>query len=193
MRVDVLAAVAIGSTLFAACSSTGASAPAFTHGTTSFGAAVAISNTKLDDSFDELEIDTSRLEGSWGYFLTPNIEVGAGLGYESTQQSINGIPSTEGDLLSVGASTRFFLNSESQVRPYLGAGLGLLKGSAGDTDIDGNYFSLSLGLVSFLSESAALDTRIAKAWSSEEWQSDFDTGDVDRDQMAFLVGMSFYY
>lgn len=193
MKFLLTAPAVIGSAFLAACSSTGASAPAFVHGSTNFGAAVAISNTKLDDSFDELEIDTTRLEGSWGYFLTPNIEVGPTFGYESSKQSTNGVSFIDGDLLSFGASSRFFLNSESQVRPYLGAGLGLLKGSAGDVDIDGTYFTLSLGVVSFLSESAALDARLAKAWSSEEWQSESDTGDVDRDQLAFLVGMSFYY
>ncbi len=185
--------VLLGLATFSSCTSTGASAPGFQSGTQSAGISFSLANDKLDGSFDEGEIESVDLSGNWGYFVSPNVEVGASLGYRSEQQSLNGTTFIDSDLTAIGVNTRYYLVSEGQVRPYVGAGFGLLNGSNGDFDIDGNYYGLAAGLTAFLSESVALDARFSKAWSSEDWTDSVGTADVDRDMFAFLVGLSFYF
>lgn len=185
--------VLLGLVTFSSCTSTGASAAGFQSGTQSAGIAFSLANDKLDDSFDEGEIESVDLSGNWGYFVSPNVEVGASLGYSSEQQSLNGTTFIDSDLTAIGINSRYYLVSEGQVRPYLGAGFGLLNGSSGDIDIDGNYYGLAAGLAAFLSESVALDARFTKAWSTEDWSDGIGTADIDRDMFAFLVGFTFYF
>lgn len=185
--------VLLGLVTFSSCTSTGASAPGFQSGTRSAGIAFSFANDDISAPFDEGEIESVNLSGNLGYFVSPNVEVGASLGYSSEQQTLNGTTVLDSDLTAIGINSRYYLVSEGQVRPYLGAGFGLLNGSTGDIDIDGNYYGLAAGLAAFLSESVALDARFTKAWSSEDWSNSVGTADVDRDMFAFLVGLSFYF
>jgi len=180
-------------TALSSCTSTGASAPAFHTGTQNVGVAFALAQDDLSDTFDEGEIETVDLSGNWGFFVSPNVELGAAVGYSSEQQTLNGTTFIDTDLTTLGVNSRYYFASEGQVRPYVGAGFGLLNGSSGDIDIDGTYYGLAVGLAAFLSESVALDARFSKAWSSEDWSNGIGTADVDRDMFSFLVGFSFYF
>ena len=180
-------------TALSSCTSTGASAPAFHAGTQNVGVAFALAQDDLSDTLNEGEIETVELSGNWGYFVSPNVELGAGVGYSSEQQTLNGTTFIDSDLTTLGVNSRYYFASEGQVRPYVGAGFGLLNGSSDDIDIDGTYYGLAVGLAAFLSESVALDARFSKAWSSEDWSNSVGTADVDRDMFSFLVGFSFYF
>ena len=185
--------IPIALALLSSCNSTGAAAPAFQPGVQNVGFAFSLAEDDISAPFDEGEIESVDLSGNWGYFVSPNVEVGASLGYSSEQQTLNGTTFIDSDLTAIGINSRYYLVSEGQVRPYLGAGFGLLNGSTGDIDIDGNYYGLAAGLAAFLSESVALDARFTKAWSTEDWSDGIDTADIDRDMFAFLVGFTFYF
>ena len=185
--------IPIAFALLSSCNSTGAAAPAFQPGMQNVGLAFSLAKDDISAPFDEGEIESVDLSGNWGYFVSPNVEVGASLGYSSEQQSLNGTTVLDSDLTAFGVNSRYYLVSEGQVRPYVGAGFGLLSGSSGDIDIDGNYYGLAAGLAAFLSESVALDARFTKAWSTEDWSDGIGTADVDRDMFAFLVGFTFYF
>ncbi len=193
MKSSLACGVVVALATLASCNSTGASAPAFRSGTQNVGVAFALAQDDLSDTFNEGEIESVDLSGNWGYFVSPHVEVGASLGYSSEQQTLNGATVVDSDLTTFGVSSRYYFASEGQVRPYVGAGVGILGGSSGDIDIDGNYYGLAAGLAAFLSESVALDARFTKAWSTEDWSDGIGTADIDRDMFAFLVGLSFYF
>ena len=117
-------------TALSSCNSTGATAPAFQAGTQTVGVSFQLAQDDLTDSFDYLEIESVKLSGNWGFFVSPSIELGGALGYNSEQQTLNGTSIIDSDLRTLGLNGRFYLVSEGQVRPYVGAGFGTLSGSS---------------------------------------------------------------
>jgi hypothetical protein len=182
-------AVPLLACFISACASPSSGLQPFESGTSRVGLAANITSVDAEaDSGGTSELNSFEANLNWGRFVAPKVELGFTTGISSTEQD-----GDESDLALLGGYGRFYFNSDATVRPYVGLDLGGLAGSTDTLDVSGNFFNVNAGLLTFFNSNVALDTRITRGWTSQDFDDGVATDTVTTDAVAVVVGLSFFY
>ena len=135
------------------------------------------------------DADVLRLNGSYGYFYQPNIEVGAMLSYED--QDVGGAESTTWIINGYG---RYWIDTRNSTRPFVQGRVGIgntdggfVAAAGGSNDDDLVEYALGIGLSDFISQSTSLDLLLE--WADQQ----YDNTDRQTDGLELSVGLSVYF
>jgi hypothetical protein len=182
-------AVPLFALFIAACASPSSGLQPFESGTSRVGLAANITSVDAEaDSGGTSELNTFDASLNWGRFVAPKVELGFTTGISSAEQD-----GAESDLATLGGYGRFYFNSDAAVRPYVGLDLGGLAGSSDAFDVSGSFFNVNAGFMTFFNSNVALDTRITRGWTSQDFDDGVVTDTVTTDAVAVVVGLSFFY
>ncbi len=143
--------------------------------------------TAEDAAGAQTDNDTLMLAVSHGWFLSPNLELGGRLGYDSTRIDPPAGASIETDSYSLTGYGRWYFAGGSNLYPYAEGALGYGNVDTGPTDDDFIRYSIGIGAMNFLTASSALDAIL-------KYQGDsFDKTDVDVTGIHFELAYSVFW
>ena len=168
-------------------------------GTTVFGATLqkGLNEAKLEASTDFRQdaYDFVPLQGTFGYFIADNLEVGGLLGFRKAAWKSYWVT---GSVWTLGAFGEYHFDVDFPVHPYVGASIAMLDGEKGNDTVA--QATASGGVKLFLSESFAVSAAATLNWSDKEIYNvdvDYVNGKADRsgDQVGvtFELGLRYYF
>lgn len=104
----------------------------------------------------DVDVDSLAVNFTYGYFVTPQVEVGGRLGYSDTEAS-DGFGAESLTTNTIDAYGRYYWDTSSQMRPWVQAFIGVGSTDDGFTDSDIAQYGIGIGATNMISDSTSLD------------------------------------
>jgi len=147
------------------------------------------SQKTVETNSGDFDSDALRLNGSYGYFYQPNVEVGAMVSY--TDSEVGTAETTEWIL---NGFARYWIDTRNSTRPFLQGRVGVgntestfIQGQGTSKNDDLVEYGIGIGLSDFISQSTSLDLLLE--WADQQ----YDNTDVQTDGLELSVAFSFYF
>ena len=167
--------------------------PVLDRGTRRATLAFEFSSSETDfEGAGTIDEDTIDLEGDIGWFVAPQVEVGA-TGIFSNSESDDGSGEVESTLYGLGPFARYDFTTGGAAIPFVDARIAYtdLELDIGGSTVDGDGFQWAggVGVLAPLSSSVAIETT-ARYFDGD---FDLDSVDVEQDGFALLVGLTAFF
>ena len=128
------------------------------------------------------------------YFIMDNLAIGVDLTFTSQKNDDGNDDITTSSFSAIPGATYFF-EAGDNLKPYIGAGVGVISTSSGDDDsLKSNGLAIrgKGGLAYFLNESIAIDFSVQYLNTSQK-NKEFDEFKVKNSSIGFGLGFSLFF
>lgn len=150
----------------------------------------SISNTEASvDGGDTTTITVTTLQGSFGYFQTKSLQIGAAVLQQNSSISIPGTDTQTNGVTFLEGFVKYHFNPDTDTVPYVGAMVGTVSVNAGSESGSGTTIGAMAGVKFFMSA----DLSVNGEYSIRNYTVSIAGVDASSTTGTLSLGLSYYF